>query len=211
MDKSFLNHLKSKYQNQEQERDLITLSVRVSAEENAAIQDLADTVGCTRQDVLYELIKKYALSEWAVLRKEELEAESNIEDISVDGHSKGSTYFLLNTNKANSVADHQFMIENGIAAAFEDGYMQKINKIHKGDTVFLYESGVGIIAHGLATGETLKKEHNGVKDKTHYQKLDNFKILDKPLPAKKICFRLERKIPFVQTLIKLRDGEKLLK
>lgn len=209
MTDSFLNHLKNKYQNQD--RDLITLSVRVSAEENAAIQDLADTVGCSRQDVLYELIKKYALSEWESLRNEELKVESSTDDISPDIPTKGARYYLLNTNKANCVADHQFMIENGIAAAFEEGYMQKIDKIHKGDTVFLYESGVGIVAHGLATGKTFKKEHNGVNDKTHYQKLDSFHVLNKPLPAKKICLLLERKIPFVQTLIRLKDGEKLLK
>ena len=118
MDKSFLNHLKSKYQNQEQERDLITLSVRVSAEENAAIQDLADTVGCTRQDVLYELIKKYALSEWAVLRKEELEAESNIDDISVDG---------LNLIEEIRVIYDNYMFDTEILAASIRSPMHIIN------------------------------------------------------------------------------------
>ncbi|MCG3472219.1 hypothetical protein L7750_18090 [Xenorhabdus bovienii] len=44
------------------------------------------------------------------------------------------------------------MIENGFAAAFEEGYIQKIKKTHEGDTVFLYESGVGIVAYGSATG-----------------------------------------------------------
>ncbi|CDG88279.1 conserved hypothetical protein [Xenorhabdus bovienii str. feltiae Florida] len=51
----------------------------------------------------------------------------------------------------------------------------------------------------------------GVKDKTYYQKLDGFHVLDKPLPAKKICTLLKRRIPFVQTLIRLKDDEKLLK
>lgn len=209
MSESFLNHLKKTYH--DRERDLVTLSVRVSAEENAAVQDLADSVGCTRQDVLYELIKKYALSEWAEMRKEELNAEPNGEDEHTDSNLKEASYFLLNTNKANSVADHEFMIEKGVAAAFEEGYIQKIEKIREGDTVFLYESGVGIVAHGMATGKVQKTEHNGVKDKTYYQMLSDFHVLDKPLPAKKICIQLGRKILFVQTLIKLKDGEKLFK
>ncbi|MDE9429856.1 hypothetical protein [Xenorhabdus bovienii] len=209
MSASFLSYLKEIHQ--DRERDLVTLSVRVSAEENAAIQDLVDSVGCSRQDLLYELIKKYALSEWEVMRNEELDAELSGEGASGDNHTKGITYFLLNTNKANIAEDHQFMIENGFAAAFEEGYIQKIEKIHAGDTVFLYESGVGIVAYGSATGKVLKTDHLGVKDKTYYQKLDGFHVLDKPLPAKKICTLLKRRIPFVQTLIRLKDGEKLLK
>ncbi|MCG3472224.1 hypothetical protein L7750_18115 [Xenorhabdus bovienii] len=207
MNESFLSYLKEVYQ--DRERDLVTLSVRVSVEENAAIQDLVDSVGCNRQDLLYELIKKYALSEWEVMRNEELDAELSCGGASGDNPTK--TYFLLNTNKANSAKDHQFMIENGFAAAFEEGYIQKIEKIHEGDTVFLYESGVGIVAYGSATGKVLKTDHLGVKDKTYYQKLDGFHVLDKPLPAKKICTLLKRRIPFVQTLIRLKDGEKLLK
>lgn len=200
MSESFINHLKKKYQpNQE----TVTLSVRVSVEENAAIYDLIDTVGCSKQDFLYELLKKYAFSEVEAMRK----SDSALGDVTGKDDKR---YHLLNTNKSNDLADHHFMLTEGVAAAFEDGYTHKIERIAKGDTVFLYESGVGIVAHGIATGEVIKAPHNGVKDKTFYQKLDNFIRLDKPLPAKRIRSVLGREVPFVQTLIQLRDGEKLL-
>ena len=50
--------------------------------------------------------------------------------------------------------------------------MEQVKK--KGDLVFLYRSGEGIVAHGIASGDVLKKDHNGVPDKTYYQKLSGF-------------------------------------
>lgn len=102
------------------------------------------------------------------------------------------------------------MIKNQYAAAFEDGYKEKINRIKKGDWVFLYESGKGIVALGQATGSIIKSSHYGRENKTFSQKLEQFKVLDKPIKAKEVKLILEREFPFAQTLAKISDGEKLL-
>ena len=40
-------------------------------------------------------------------------------------NSTTTRYFLLNTNSANDLEDHNFMMTNQVAAAFEDGYKEK--------------------------------------------------------------------------------------
>ncbi|WP_187484930.1 hypothetical protein [Pantoea agglomerans] len=203
---SFLKHLKDLYQRSE--RDMVTLSVRVTQEDNAKIQDLADTAGITRQEVLSELIKKYAIPAY-ITQQEELNANDGLKDIQADCLAK-KTYFLVNTNKAHDVDDHNFMIENGRVAAFEDGYTQKIEKIKKGDVVFLYESGVGIRAYGTASGIVMKTHHYNAPDKTFYQELEGFKVLEKAIPAKKIRTIMQKSVPFIQTMIRIKKGENLL-
>src|SRR5690606_29509369 len=103
-------------------------------------------------------------------------------------------------NKTHDVADHEFMLREGVAAAFEDGYKEKIDRFEKDDVIFLYESGKGIVAYGFASGETKKKDHRGRADKTHYQHLEGFTKLAKPATAKDICNILKRNIKLVQTL-----------
>ena len=81
--------------------------------------------------------------------------------------------YVVNTNRVHHEEDDKFMISEGVAATFEDGYKEKWSRL-KGDLVFLYRSGEGIVAHGIASGDVLKKDHNGVPDKTYYQKLSGF-------------------------------------
>lgn len=206
MSDSFLTHLRDLYNRRE--REMVTLSVRVSPEENAAIQDLADTAGITRQDVLYELVKKYALPAFQA-QQSEFNAAEDLKEIPAS-EATSQNYYLVNTNKAHDIDDHNFMINNGRVAAFEDGYTQKITKIKKGDVVFLYESGVGIKAFGYASGVVQKTDHYNIPEKTFYQELNDFKILDKPMPAKRICAILERRVPFIQTMTRLKNGEIIL-
>lgn len=73
------------------------------------------------------------------------------------------------------------MVSNGIAATFEDGYKEKMTYIEKGSLVFLYRSGEGIVAHGIASGEVLKKDHYGVPDivfmHTWFSLKDGYKLI----------------------------------
>ena len=120
-------------------------------------------------------------------------------------------YFLLNTNLAHHPQDHRFMLDNHVAAAFEDGYKEKITRISQGDYIFLYASKCGIVAYGRADGNVHTTHHLGIPNQTFYQKLAPFFILEHiPLPASEIKAALGRSIAFVQTLIRLADGEKLL-
>lgn len=120
-------------------------------------------------------------------------------------------YFLLNTNLARHPQDHRFMLDNHVAAAFEDGYKEKITRIGNGDYVFLYASGRGIVAYGRADGNVQTADHLGVADQTFYQRLDPFVSLEHaPLKASAIKAALGHAVSFVQTLSRITDGEKLL-
>lgn len=80
-------------------------------------------------------------------------------------------YFLLNTNLARHPQDHRFMLDNHVAAAFEDGYKEKITRISQGDYIFLYASKCGIVAYGRADGNVQQTDHLGIPNQTFYQKL----------------------------------------
>ena len=63
-------------------------------------------------------------------------------------------YFILNTNIGNTQEDHDDMLSNGKAAAYFDPWKFKIERLAKGDVVFLYQNGVGIVAFGEADSST---------------------------------------------------------
>lgn len=63
------------------------------------------------------------------------------------------------------------------------GWREKIEKLQKGDTVFLYKSGAGIIACGIATGKLEMQDCDGHQNYEYYMKLDKFKELKTPFSA----------------------------
>lgn len=182
-----------------------SMTIRVSAEEDAAIKELANVYDCSRQDLIHDLITEYLMPAWRQLQIDSHAAK----DFPLAEGKKA--FYVLNTNKANHVADHDFMLNEGVAAAFEDGYKEKIERFKAGDVIFLYESGAGIVAFGRASGVTEKKSHLGRPDQTYYQKLDDFSRLGEAFSPKDITRVLLRRIKFVQTLTGLHDGEVLLK
>lgn len=198
-----LSNLNKKFNS---DKNTITLSVRVTNEENAVLQEIADSVGCTRQDVIYQLISDHAIPEWRKLK----DGDEDEEDEEQNTHS-GVSYFLLNTNKTNSLTDHNIIMEQGIAATFEDGYIHKINRIKQGDVVFMYESGAGVVAYGIGSGNNIdepepeKINHGSMR----YQKLSDFTVLDKPVSAKDVIRILGNKIPFAPALSRIANGEQL--
>lgn len=194
----FLNQEKKSHSEQ------ISMTIRVTQEDDAKIKDLADYADITRQELIYEAIKKYVLPAWDELYKNELS------DIDLDSEKESNkSYYLLNTNKGNDIEDHRRMLRDGVAAAFEDGYKEKIDKIKTGSTVFLYESGRGIVAYGQADKEVKVEAHNGRPGKTHLRRLNQFTLLKTPISSKDINKILERKLIPVQALIRLKDGERL--
>lgn len=189
-------------------QDKITLSVRLSVQEDLILQELADSWDTTRQEIITRLIQKYIVDEWKAKYKDDKQHETN--DVKQPENQQAS-YFLLNTNSVNDVADHDFMMNNQYAAAFEDGYKEKIQRIKSGDYVFLYASGRGIVAYGVASGEVQKTHHYNVEDKTYFQKLNGFVDLSaKPIKARQIKTILGRSFPFAQTLSEIFDGDKIL-
>src|SRR5690625_2931372 len=114
-----------------------------------------------------------------------------------------SSNYLLNTNYRNNPADHKDMLENGKAAAFYSPWKEKIQRIEKGDKVFLYQSGKGIVEIGIGTGNVQMQDYNGHTNEEYFMKLQDFKLLNKPLRAKKIKDITETNYRFSPTMFSI--------
>lgn len=174
--------------------DLVATTVRMPKELQLVIEDLAEYLSISKQDVMLKLIEEGV----------KVAEEAIVED---DGVSR---FHVLNTNKKNDLNDQKEMLDKGIAAAFYDPWKFNIDRIQKNDTVFLYENGVGIVAYGKSTGETLRKDRYGDKDECHYQKLQDFVVLKSPISASEIKKILDRKVVFLRTMSGMPDGQKVL-
>jgi hypothetical protein len=75
------------------------------------------------------------------------------------------------------------------AAAYFDPWKYKIEQLSKSDVVFLYQSGVGLVAMGRASGKLEKADYHGNpkdKDEEYFMALEEFQRLEPPVPATKI-------------------------
>lgn len=178
--------------------ELVATTVRIPKELQLVIEDLAEYLSVSKQDVMLKLIEE------GVKVAEEAIIEGQVDDQTL------TNFYVLNTNKKHDLNDHREMLSEGIAAAFYDPWKFNINKIKKNDTVFLYENGVGIVAYGKGSGETLKKDHYGDEDECHYQNLVDFIVLETPLSAAKIKKILDRNVVFLRVMSAMADGQKLV-
>lgn len=98
-------------------------------------------------------------------------------------------YYILNTNIRNDEGDHKDMLANRKAAAYFDPWKFKIERLKKGDVIFLYQSGVGIVAVGEADGRLQKRPYHEKadhKDEEYFMKLRHFEPIAPPLKAAEI-------------------------
>jgi len=98
-------------------------------------------------------------------------------------------YYILNTNIRNSREDHDDMLKNRKAAAYFDPWKFKIERLAKGDVIFLYQSSVGIVALGEADGKLVKRSYHGKPDnpdEEYSMKLQRFQTVSLPLTAAEI-------------------------
>ncbi|REJ10368.1 EVE domain-containing protein [Halobacillus trueperi] len=115
--------------------------------------------------------------------------------------------FILNTNYKRNPDSHQDMMKQGKAAAYYHPWKNKIQRIQKGDKVFLYQSGKGIVAMGIGTGVVNKEEYHGKTNEEYNMNLEDFTILKKPMAAKKMKEITDSNFMFNQTLFSV-DKEK---
>ncbi len=180
--------------------DLVATTVRLTTENNSFIDELAEYLGKSKQETLSTLIEDGISTAKSLLKLEE----------STDTRET-SNYYLLNTNKRHSARDSLWMKQEGIAAAFYNPWKSYIDLLNKDDIVFLYENSIGIVAYGKATGDTKITDYDGDANETHFQKLEDFKILDTPLKARDIKKALNYDLVFLRTMTSMRDGEKILR
>lgn len=182
-------------------KELVPVTVRITKEMQSFVEDLIEDLSSTKQEILFSLVE-----DGIKVAEEELKLSEVVEKRSdVD-----CAYFLLNTNKRHDINDQDDMISNQFAAAYYDPWKKNIDRINKNDYVFLYQNGVGIVAYGKGTGNVLKKEKYGEIDECHYMKLNEFKLLEKPLKASEIKKVLDRPVVFLRTMTEMPTGKKLL-
>jgi hypothetical protein len=178
---------------------LIASTVRIPEETHSFVEELAEHLGLSKQETLTNLI-----DDGVSLAKNALKLDE------MDESSTECRYHLLNTNKRHNIEDTGRMLEEKIAAAFYSPWKFNIDRIKSGDVVFLYENGVGVVAFGYASGETLTRDYNGDADEFHYQHLSDFKKLEKPITASEAKKILNANIVFLRTMVSISDGHKLL-
>jgi len=111
----------------------------------------------------------------------------SVEDNPYEDIAEG--YYILNTNIRNSKKDHDSMLNEKIAAAYFAPPKHKIESLSKGDIIFLYQSGVGIVAVGKSADKLNKRDYQGNSqhpDEEYYKKLNQFQILSNPITASEI-------------------------
>ncbi len=121
---------------------------------------------------------------------------------------KGS--WLCCAYEIRSDEDHEWMLANQAAAAFYSPWKLNINCIKKGDVVFIYDNGKGIVAYGRGTGDVQVRDHKGDKDEYPYQVLEGFKALERPISAAAIKNELGRNLVSLRTMSGMPDGQKVL-
>lgn len=124
-------------------------------------------------------------------------------------------YYILNTNYNNDPIDHDYMIQTKRAAAFFAPWKRKIDRLNKGDIVFLYRSGLGIVAFGKASGKVEKKDYHNDPNfdkEEHYMNLYNFVLIDPVVSASEAKAVTGANIIFRQTMFGLdnNSGKNLL-
>lgn len=188
-------------------KELVASTVRMPKELYSFIEGLADEIEISKQEVMLKLLEKGAAIAKETLENAEIaeaEAETELQAPSPSG------FHLLNTNKGNSLEEHEWILAKGVAAAFYDPWKWNINRIKVNEVVFLYENGKGIVAYGRGTGDVQVIDHNGDKDECHYQVLEGFKTLEHPLSAAAIKKELDRNVVFLRTMSGMPDGQKVL-
>jgi predicted DNA-binding protein len=149
--------------------DTQLISARIPAVKINKIDELASEIGKTRTDLLESFIDG-GIEELC----SQLDALNNDTNIIEHEDSKSPGYFLLNTNSNNSLQDHIHMLDNQEASAFYSGWKENIERIKEGDVVFLYHSGNGICAYGVANGEVIIRDHEGNSNECYSIKLKHF-------------------------------------
>ena len=185
--------------------DITTVSLRIPDGDLLNVDEIASELNLTRQDVLAQFV-----SHGIKKAQEMIEKYDNQELEPDDSMDSDTNYYLLNTNTKHGMEDHHDMLENGLAAAFWGECKKNINKLKKGDRVFLYQNRVGIVATGLATGNTVVSDIKGddgeMYPEKHSQKLDNF-IKDFKLSLKSCKDITKTNLPILRTMSRLSETQ----
>ena len=191
-------------------KESIASTVRMPEPLHTFIETLANDLELSKQEIMLKLLEQGAEAAQTALDEVEKAELAQLALAEEAEPQPAAGFHILNTNKAHTDDDHEWMLAHKAAAAFYEPWKFNINRIKKGEVVFLYENGKGIVAYGRGTGEVQMREHEGNKDECHYQVLDGFTILEQPLSAAAIKKALERNVVFLRVMSGMPDGQKVL-
>ena len=188
------------------------VSIRLPIAISNEIDELSLSLDRSRSFLIMEFIKAGVIEANALLEERSaLTEEEKMQIIDNEVDDKGflkRKAFLLNTNYNNDKSTHFDMIENQEAAAFCDGWKEYICKLSKGDEVFLYQSGVGIIASGIVDGDLEKSDQYGKPDDKFSKRLKDFKTGFKAISARRFKEITGGGTNFRLTMIELSSHQK---
>jgi hypothetical protein len=139
-------------------------------------------------------------------------ADDPLED---QGEGQHDGFYIVNTNWTNDREDDAAMLREKKVAAYFAPWKNKIERLRRGDHVFLYRAGSGIVAVGTADGKLRKAAYHGKpehKDEEYAMGLLDFRLVDPPLTAADVKIIAENPgLVFLQTMFSInrRSGEKL--
>jgi len=145
------------------------------------------------------------------VKKEEL--EKVFDELEYDD-KESTDYFIINTNKQMDKRCEKEMLSQKKASAYYSPWKEKIEYIQDNDYVFLYSSGIGFIAYGIAKGSVNKTLDTIENDEEWYKPLDpeTFKIIEPPISAADMKNSIGEGLMLRATLCRLRQttGEKIM-
>lgn len=137
------------------------------------------------QDILFKSLDRLFPDDELVLLMQSRSWQEEPDLMGVD--KNGNLY--LNTNIRNSQEDHEDMLCNAKAAAYFDPWKFKIQRLARGDVIFLYQSSAGIVALGEADGKLQRAAYHGNPehaDEEYFMKFQRFQRVSPPLTAAEI-------------------------
>ena len=188
---SFLKEaIKKSLANQVDDTTTTPISIRLPTVLSNELDELSLTLDRSKSFLLNEFIKAGIAETNAFLAESSLlTEEAQGQMLTSRENDKGSFLkrksFMLNTNYNQDADAHFDMLNNQEAAAFCKGWKEYIGQLSKGDKVYLYQSGVGIVAVGTVDGELEKSEYSGVADDKYSKSLKDFKSGFKAISARR--------------------------
>jgi hypothetical protein len=135
----------------------------------------------TGLDVRPWIYRSYAIEQKLYIEISAFRTEDDpLEDM---GESHGNNFYIFNTNFGNDAADDADMLANKRVAAYYTPWKYKVERLHRGDHMFLYRSGVGIVAAGRADGKLQKLDHDGLVSEEYRMGLTEFRLVNPAITA----------------------------
>lgn len=212
---SFLKEaIKKSMANQADDTTTTPISIRLPIVLSNELDELSLTLDRSKTFLLNEFIKAGIAETNAFLAESSLLTEEAQDQMVTDRVNDESSFldrkcFMLNTNYNNDEDTHFDMLNNQEAAAFCKGWKEYICQLSKGDTVYLYQSGVGIVAVGTVDGDLEKSEHYGVADDKYSKSLKDFKTGFKAISARRFKELTGGGANFRRTMLELTSTQAL--